>query len=164
MNTVNSYKNFRYSNNLKNKTIRYRNNTQNVFSNNNSKKLKSIDSENNYATETSFKSSRKSPNKKNSSKKLPNLLNSKYDEKNTSDNSIENNNKNMVPFHFKNRAVDFTKMRSRKAILLKTSLQIPNFGYYEPKYNLVKKDNMIYFLIKSQIQISIYKKKFYCKK
>ena len=139
LNTVNSYKNFRYSNNLKNKTIRYRNNTQNVFSNNNSKKLKSIDSENNYATETSFKSSRKSPNKKNSSKKLPNLLNSKYDEKNTSDNSIENNNKNMVPFHFKNRAVDFTKMRSRKAILLKTSLQIPNFGYYEPKYNLVEK-------------------------
>ena len=139
LNTVNSSKNFRYSNNLKNKTIRYRNNTQNVFSNNNSKKLKSIDSENNYATETSFKSSRKSPNKKNSSKKLPNLLNSKYDEKNTSDNSIENNNKNMVPFHFKNRAVDFTKMRSRKAILLKTSLQIPNFGYYEPKYNLVEK-------------------------
>ena len=140
LNTVNSYKNFKYSKNLKNKTVRYRNSTQNTFGNNSSKKLKSIDSENRFVTEISFKSSKKLYNKKDSSKKLPNLLNQKFDEKNTSDNSIENNNnKNEIPFHFKNRAVDFTKMRSRKTSLLKNSMHIPEFGYYEPKYNLIEK-------------------------
>jgi hypothetical protein len=140
LNTVNSYKNFKYAKNLKNKTVRYRNSMQNTFGNNSSKKIKSIDSDNRFVTEISFKSSKKFHNKKDSSKKLPNLLNQKFDEKNTSDNSIENNNnKNEIPFHFKNRAVDFTKMRSRKTSLLKNSMHIPEFGYYEPKYNLIEK-------------------------
>ena len=79
-------------------------------------------------------------NKKNcSNNNLPNsLLNQKSDEKNST--ISENNYKgNITPFHYKNRAIDFTKMRSRKAFITKSPFQIPDFGCYEPKYNLIEK-------------------------
>ena len=144
LNTFNNYKNFKYQTNLKNKKIKYRNKTQNTLSNkSNSKSHKSLDSTNRFITEISIKKIKKSHNTKISLNKLPNLLNQKAEEKNeknTTTNSTENINKiNTIPFHFKNRAIDFTKMRSRKALIYKNSLLIPNFGYYEPKYNLVEK-------------------------
>ena len=146
MNTFNNYKNFKYQNNFKNKNIKYRNNTQNTLSSNNSKSLKSIDSTKRFITEISIKKIKKTHNKKITLNKLPNLSNQKPEEKiekiekNTTTNITENSSKiNTTPFHFKNRAIDFTKMRSRKALIYKNSLLIPNFGYYEPKYNLVEK-------------------------
>ena len=140
LNTINSYKNFNYQKNLKNKTLRYRNNTQNTIINSNSKSLKSVDSINRFITEISIKPIKKTQNNKNSKDILPDLLTPKLEEKNTSSNSIEKSNEKVItPFHFKNRAIDFTKMRSRKAFNFKNSLHIPNFGYYEPKYNLVEK-------------------------
>ena len=139
LNTINSYKNFKYRKNLKKQKFKSRNSSHNTISNN-SKTHKSIESISRFITEILIKEINKYKYKINSPDKLPNLLNQKPDEKNASTNSTEKNNKiKTIPFHFKNRAIDFTKMRSRKALLVKNSLYIPNFGYYEPKYNLVEK-------------------------
>lgn len=140
LNTINIYKKFKYQKSLKNQRIRYRNITQNTFSNNNNKSFKSSESSNRFITEIPIQAIKKLNKKKLSLDKLPELLNQKVEEKNTSINSIDNNNKvNTTPFHYKNRAIDFNKMSSRKTKIFKNTLHIPNFGYYEPKFNLVEK-------------------------
>ena len=142
LNTINNYKNFKYQKNINNKTIKYRNKSQSINSDNKSKSIKSTETINGFITEIPINHQKKSNNKKNSNDKLPSLSNQKGEkgeEKNTSTNSIENNKNNFTPFHYKNRAVDFTKMRSRKSLIIKKSFQMPDFGCYEPKYNLVEK-------------------------
>jgi len=140
LNAISSYK----KNKTKKENINFRNNSHNLSSNsnntNNSKSIKNIESNKRFVTEIPIINTKKSKNKKNcSNNNLPNSPpNQKSDEKNST--ISENNYKgNITPFHYKNRAIDFTKMRSRKAFITKSPFQIPDFGCYEPKYNLIEK-------------------------
>ena len=142
LNIINNYNKFKYQKNIQNKKIKHRNNSQSINTDNNSKNIKNIEAIKRFKTEMSLNQQKKFNNKKNSNNKLPSLSNQKGEkgeEKNTSINSIENTKNNFTPFHHKNRAVDFTKMRSRKSLIFKKTFQMPDPGCYEPKYNLVEK-------------------------
>ena len=131
LNTINDYKNFKYNKSLKNKSINLRNNNQNSNSKDNTKTIKSIEPMHRFKTEIIIKTPRKSKNKISSTEKLPCLSSQKDEEK--------NNNNNTTPFHYKNRAIDFTKMSSRKTPVNKNKEQMPDFSSYQPKYNFVEK-------------------------
>ena len=136
LNTINNYKNFKYPKSLKNKIINFRNSNNqstNSKTNNSKKSLKSIEAVHRFKTEIPLQTPTKPKSKFNSKDKLPCLSSQKDEEK----NNINNNN--ITPFHFKNRAIDFTKMKSHKFLNLKNIEQMPDFCSYEPKYNLVEK-------------------------
>ena len=145
--------NNKYTKNIKNKNIAYINDK--VTNSNQNIQSKSIDSiektSSRFITEIPITQKKLKYEKAITLDKLPNLSNKliinkleskEYDEKNSSmdsNNMPENNNNNIIPFHFKNRAIDFSKMAKRKSITNKKSLHYPDFGYYDPKYNLVEK-------------------------
>lgn len=132
LNTIDNYKNLKYQFGLKNKPINFRNINQNASCKINTKTIKSLDTAHRFKTEMPLKTPKKSKSKINSTEKLPCLSSQKDEEK--------NNNNNTTSFHFKNRAIDFTKMSSRKArILKKNTPQMPDICSYDPKYNLVEK-------------------------
>lgn len=136
LNTINNYKSFKYPKNIKNKIINFRNNNSqstNNKSNNSKKSLKSIEATHRFKTEIPLKTPKKPKSKLTSNDKLP-CLSSQKDEE-----IINNNSNNITPFHYKNRAIDFTKMKSHKFLNLKNIEQMPDFCSYEPKYNLVEK-------------------------
>ena len=144
--------NNKYNKNIKNENKTHRNDKSTSSKHN--IKNKSIDSiektSSRFITEIPITQKKLKYEKAITLDKLPNLTNElaknklenkEYDEKNSSmdSNNMPENNNNIIPFHYKNRAIDFSKMTKRKSINNKKSLHYPDFGYYDPKYNLVEK-------------------------
>ena len=149
LNNIKDYQNFKYNKTLKNKSINFRNNNQNSSSKDKTKTIRSIEAIHRFKTEITIKTPKKSKNKISTTEKLPCLSSQKDEEK---------NNNNKIPFHYKNRAIDFTKMSSRKTQVSKNAEQMPDFNSYQPKYNLVEKRQYDIFFNKKQ-EYDKYKKK-----
>lgn len=77
-----------------------------------------------------------------------------------------NNNLKTNSFYNKNRAFDFSKMQSRstKMFINLHSLDVPNFGYYVPKYNFIQNRQININLSKKPIIDKLHKKQFLLKK
>jgi hypothetical protein len=77
-----------------------------------------------------------------------------------------NNNLKTNSFYNKNRAVDFKKMQSRstKMFINLHSLEVPNFGYYVPKYNFIQNRQININLNKKPFIDKHHKKQFLLKK
>ena len=76
------------------------------------------------------------------------------------------NNLKTNSFYNKNRAIDFSKMQSRstKMFIHLHSLEVPNIGYYVPKYNFIQNRQININLSKKTFIDKIHKNQFLLKK
>jgi hypothetical protein len=96
---------------------------------------------------------------------LPHYMHSCKSIKKLRDNDT-NNNLKTNSFYNKNRAVDFRKMQSRstKMFINLHSLEVPNFGYYVPKYNYIQNRQININLNKKPFIDKLHEKQFLLKK
>ena len=96
---------------------------------------------------------------------LPHYMKNCKSIKKSRDNDT-NNNLKTTSFYNKNRAVDFSKMQSRstKMFINLHSLEVPNFGYYVPKYDFIQNRQININLSKKPFIDKHHKKQFLLKK
>ena len=96
---------------------------------------------------------------------LPHYMQNCKSNKNSRDNDT-NNNLKTNSFYNKNRAIDFSKMQSRstKMFINLHSLEVPNFGYYVPKYNFIQNRQININLSKKPYIDKLHKKQYLMKK